>query len=155
MSNENELPESGSHEIVRPTKADHARRLELVRKLLLARCAKWEIKKVLYAQFGIKARTAERYLSRARDQLLKELDRPKKDHVSDAYEFYVGIIRSKTATAREKILAQDRIDKLLGLEAPTRSKHEHSGPDGGPISIDQINAEIQREERLRGRKLPP
>lgn len=91
------------------------------------------IKKLLREQFGLSSRTSERVLARVRERMMERTGKEKEAHKDDAFAFYDSVIRDAAAPLRLKILAQERIDKLLGLQAVER--HEHSGPGGGPIPI--------------------
>jgi hypothetical protein len=62
------------------------------------------------------------------------------------------LVRSETSD-RDKIKAQEAIDKLLGLQAPVRK--ELSGPEGGPVqfSLDHAVQALDRaEQELAGGK---
>ncbi len=83
-------------------------------------------------------------MGRARARNIKALERPKNDWVAESVEFYRDIATDPTSEPRDKIKARERIDKLLGLDAPVRT--EHSGVDGGPIQIEQLIAASELTE---------
>ena len=72
-------------------------------------------------KYDISRRTAQRYLSRARDERILRTQKPAEEHRVDAYEFYLSVTRDKNATAGEKVRAQNSIDKLLGLRRPVQT----------------------------------
>jgi hypothetical protein len=67
-----------------------------------------------------------RQVSFSRARLLEETGRSKEEHRGDALAFYESVIRAQDSTTLERLRAQERIDKLFGLEAPaqTRTKVE-------------------------------
>jgi hypothetical protein len=102
----------------RPSVEEIAERIELCRSLLLRRVAKATIKKAFRQRFGtdIDHATIERYLTRAREAMLSDLTRGRQNHRAGALAFYESIFDDHTASVRDKVKAQERIDKLLGLE---------------------------------------
>ena len=102
----------------KPTTEEIAERIELCRSMLLRRVPKATIKKAFRTRFGAKLshRTIERYLARAREALLADLTRGRQTHRADALGFYESVLADHTASLRDKVKAQERIDKLLGLE---------------------------------------
>lgn len=123
--------------------------VELTIDMLARRVQKGDIKRVLKERFALVARGAERALSRARAEMLKRTGAAKDDHRANAMQFYESIIRATGQpavfapsgqliraatpgpTVREKLIAQERIDALLGLEVPQRV--ELTGSGGGAI----------------------
>jgi hypothetical protein len=102
----------------RPTTDEIAERIELCRSLLLRRVPKGTIKKAFRQRFGADADhgTIERYLTRAREDMLADLTRGRQTHRAGALAFYESILADPAVAARDKVRAQERIDKLLGLE---------------------------------------
>jgi hypothetical protein len=102
----------------RPTTEDIAERIELCRSLLLRRVPKGTIKKAFRQRFGVDIdhTTIERYLLRAREAMLTDLTRGRQNHRAGALAFYESVLADHTASVRDKVKAQERIDKLLGLE---------------------------------------
>lgn len=95
-------------------------RVELTYRLLSDGLRKSDIKQALKDSYGVCARTAENYLARARELQLLELREERDVHRGGALAFYRRIIADPTASIREKLLAQQQIDKLLGLAVPIR-----------------------------------
>jgi hypothetical protein len=102
----------------RPTVDELAERTELCRSMLQRRVPKGTIKRAVRQRFGadIDHATIERYLTRAREALLTDLTRGRQTHRADALGFYESVLADSKAAFRDKIKAQERIDKLLGLE---------------------------------------
>lgn len=85
------------------------------------------------AEYGISSRTVERYLRRAREQMVEETGQPKDVLRAESVEFYRTVCQDSDAEDRDRIKARERIDKVLGLEAP--QQFEHSGRNGAPIAL--------------------
>jgi hypothetical protein len=103
----------------RRTKEQIAEAIELAHALLMQRCRKHVIKAALRRHFNgvLSARSAERYLSRARDMIAAELGRGKAYLRALSLASYEQIVGDPDASARDRINALTRIDKLMGLEA--------------------------------------
>src|SRR5437762_3384351 len=102
----------------KPTTDEKAERIELCRSMLLRRVPKSTIKKAFRQRFGaaIDHATIERYLARAREVMLTDLTRGRQLLRADRLALYESILADPKAARRDKIKAQERIDKLLGLE---------------------------------------
>ena len=92
--------------------------VELCRKLLTMRVHDTDIELSLAESYGTTGRSARRYLARAKRALLDAARRPRDEHVADAYALYCAVISDPNAKHADKLKAQERIDKLLGLNAP-------------------------------------
>jgi len=131
--------------------------------LALARlCTKTEIHRLVKDRYNLGHRQADNYLTRARGVMLAQTGKPMAEHKADAYEYYKGIIKSSTIGDREKLIARERLDKLLGLEV---YNFHHSGGvgAGGPIFdrdlVEQLDPETLElfariEDRLASRMAP-
>ena len=113
--------------------------VHLAEAMLSRRFTKGQVKELLRKHFEAKnetvsPRTLETILARARENLVERSGKPRELHRDDAYHFYTSVLQAKDATHVARIRAQERIDKLLGLEAPT--KLELAGKDGGPVKVD-------------------
>jgi hypothetical protein len=100
-----------------------------------SRCA---ITRMLQKHFGIASRTADRVLAKAREALKVAAGRDLATLKEEAYSFYVSVIRNKHASFRERLLAQQRIDRLMGLESPTVLKHT------GSIEVESQDELLER-----------
>lgn len=103
---------------------------------------KHQIKAAFLKEYGTGARTVERYLQRARAVLRAESGKDTADHVSESYGFYRSVLNNANATVREKILAQECIDKLLGLRKPFKVAATDAA--GNDIPENELDARKQR-----------
>jgi hypothetical protein len=128
------------------------RRIKECRLLLENRALKSEIKKLMFEKYEVDARTVESYLSRAKEEMVLALSETRDFFRSQALAFYCKILRQPDATVKEKIMAQRRIDSLLGLEAPVRwAATDTNGKDLPPDEArDRISTLASRvAERFR------
>jgi hypothetical protein len=102
----------------RPTRAEREQIDAACDELLATRTSKRVIKEVLLRSFGLHWRAAERAISQARERLLIESGKSEEECRGEALAAYVAIYRSPEASPREKILANDGICRLLGLNRP-------------------------------------
>jgi len=120
---------------IRPTRAEHAKRIEFVRKMLGAGATTQDIKAAMRSTYDVRWKTIYRYLARAREQLLAATGKPRADHIAESFELYRQVQADPKEKGLVKLKARALIDKLLGLETPQR--HEHSGPGESPIQLQQ------------------
>jgi hypothetical protein len=127
----------------RPSPDEVEDRTLMVRRLLAQGQYDGQIKKVVAAHYKISPRTVERYLRRARDEMLAETGQDKSQLRAEGYGFYREMRANGKASDKDRLKAQERIDKLLGLEAPQKIQ----------VGGDDIDREIRRElDRLAGRR---
>lgn len=102
----------------KPTNDEIAERIELCRSMLLRRVPKSTIKRAFRQRFGadIDHGTIERYLTRAREVMLTDLTRGRQTQRANSLALYESVLADPAVTVRDKVKAQERIDKLLGLE---------------------------------------
>ena len=105
-----------------------------------------ELHSLFCDKFKIHWVTVDRLVIRARRLLLDRLGRSKEDFRSESLAFYESITNSTDATAGEKIRARQRIDELLGLDAPRQ--HELTGRDGNAIEVRSIPEVPRTIDRL-------
>ncbi len=113
---------------VRPTLDEIEKRVDDVEVLMARQARKSQIHSIICKKYNCDWRTVDNYVNRARARLLLRLNETKTEHRSKSLALYQQVI--VTGTPREKILAQERIDKLLGLEAPRL--FGHGGAEGMP-----------------------
>ena len=118
----------------RPTKQERRDRLEMARKLLSQRLSNGEAKRVMGRKYNLSPRSVERYLRRARTLLLLESEKTASAHRSEAYNFYASIVGNLKEKTRERILAQQRIDKLFALEGPIKVAQTDSQGNDTPTA---------------------
>lgn len=129
-------------------------RVDYTVTLLKAKLYPGEIKKVLKGKYGVSARTCENYLSRARQILIEETDKTKEEHIADAYVTYNKVLRSKASSDKDKLLAQNSLNKLLGLNMPlTVAQTDTKGNDIEPDATaeDQLLALIDAVNERNGK----
>jgi hypothetical protein len=110
------MPENVRH----PTEAEIEDRVLMCRRLLSQGRYDGEVKKAVAAHYRCSPRTVERYLRRARDELVAESGKGRDELRAEGYGFYREVRGNANAETRDRLKAQERIDKLLGLEAPTK-----------------------------------
>jgi len=122
----------------RPPVDEQIEREEYTFELLSLGFQKGEIKRRFRERFSrdgehIGARTIERYLARARERLLSLTGKTGQEWTAESLAFYLAQSINPQARPREQILARERIDSLLGLDAPTR------------IAVQDMDAMIEKE----------
>ena len=120
----------------RPTSAEITERIEFCRALLLKRQPKSTIKRLFRQRFGdVTARTIEDYLSRAREAILADVEATRQNLRDMQLASYESFVANPKVIDRDKLRALERIDKLMGLEAPTRIN----------VGTDDIDGQIAAE----------
>lgn len=136
-------PANGNYDR-KPDKAELSQRIRKIADMIVRRARKGEIKRYCNDTWGVTATTAERYIARAKKQLLARTGRAAEQHRAEAFHFYENIMRkpgSGMKAIRLKMEAQEAIRTLLGLDAPT--KIANTTPDG-TISTDVLRAAFER-----------
>ena len=121
----------------KPTNEEMAERVEYMQTLLAKDMRDGDLKRAFREMYGnLDHATILEYKARARAKNLEAMKRPKNEWVAESIEVYRDIMADPTVKPIDKIKARERIDKLLGLDAPQRT--EHTGADGGPIQIESL-----------------
>lgn len=95
-----------------------AERIEFIRSAIVKRKPKSVIKSEFTEKFGkVSPRTIERYLSRARELILSTAADSRDWFRAQSLALYGSILSGDKVKVRDRIKAQERIDKLLGLES--------------------------------------
>jgi len=148
------------------TDAEIDARVEMCRKMIANGRYDGEIKRAVAAHFNASTRTVERYLRRARDEILAESGKPVIEHRAESLAFYQKVRADLKEATKDRLRAQERIDGLLALAMPSApQRHELSGPGGKPMQTQDVptdeavmDAEIANlQERLarRGASVVP
>ena len=128
------------------TRIEMEERVEMTARLLAKGLYKGQVKAAIIGQYAVSARMAETYISRARCKLLAETGRPKIEHRAESYAVYAEIRQ----TAKQDIVrlkAQERIDKLFGLEEATEVRHSgHTTADVTSGGKELATADERRVE---------
>ena len=131
---------------IKSTDEEIKRMVQQCVELIALRRTKHEIMAAMCRQYGVSARTAEEYTSRARLLMEERANRPKKDFVQEAIGLYENVIKDAQAPRRERLIAQMGLNELLGLNAPKRA--EISGPEGAPIAFGEVKVYVPAKRPL-------
>jgi len=92
------------------------------------------------------ARTIEGYLARAKERMAEVRKESLEYSTEKAIALYESIIADPKTSARDKIKAQERLDKIQGVESPTRLIV--TGDEGNKVpdaAMDAIEAAYGRQ----------
>lgn len=135
----------------RATKAEMAERTAYCERMLIEGYRKGEIKRFFKRQWGLSASQIEKYIRRARDNLVQALDCSREELIADAYGYYMQILHDKNADANVRLKARQSADRLLGLRAPI--KIAPTTPDGDEpyrMVVEQLDTEdLENLMRIR------
>lgn len=158
----------GSRRKPKATKEEMREILHIVYGLLAGATPKHVVKHVLKQTYYLSASRADQIISRARKMMREAIEgKDVTDHKADAYHVYREVLSSPAATNKDKIFAQNSIDRLLGLLAPVRiAETDAQGNDKPAMSVQQLRelalqddaareAMLVLAERLAGFKAPP
>lgn len=88
-------------------------------------------------------RHIDRYIEKARELLLKQSDKTRAEARRESIRYYETFIATGQGTPRDRLIAQERLDKIHGVEV---HRVELSGPDGKPIgTIDHTPVKLTPE----------
>jgi hypothetical protein len=77
----------------------------------------------IQTKYGVGWRQAARYIALARKRMLQATKKPREQLIAEAVDFYRSVVKDERLSHKSRMAAQRRIDKLLGLEAPTKVIH--------------------------------
>jgi len=128
----------------RCTEREAEERTQLVVDLMSLGYHDGQIKRTVAGRYSVSPRSTEIYLGRARQVLKETADGNPQEQRGCSLNVYAKVVRDPTATNFERIKAQSRIDRILGLEAPQRVEHS------GAITVDKamepdVSAAIERK----------
>jgi hypothetical protein len=151
----------------KPTREEIAERIEFTAHMLSRQAYKSNIKRLLKSRYGVDARTCERYLSRARQLMLKRREEgydPERDR-QDAIDFWESFVKAGTVSVSQQFHAKERAEWLRGVRPPAETGDSiHPTRDGvmaGRTVISEVTEVIvtSREELMadleRSRPHPP
>ncbi len=130
----------------KPSALQMEQRITEVEMLLSLGSRRTQIHAAMEAKYNIDWRTTDRYMSRARANLVKRSQKPKEEHCLDSFNFYQAIALNSAARPSDRITARKRIDELFGLDAPRRT--EISGPEGSPIAFGDVKVYVPEKRSL-------
>ncbi len=130
------------------TRIEVEERVELIAAYMRVNplCTKWDIHRKFVKKFNIHyAHLDQVYVPRAREILVKQAKITK----DQAKEVGVNLILTLLSHHEPKVrlAAEKRLAEIYGYNAPTRI--ESSGPDGGPIQVEERPLEEIPSDRLR------
>jgi hypothetical protein len=129
----------------KPTNEEIDDRVDAVIGMLGKAWRMGDIKRGLRKLYGpISARTAGRYVARAREQILKNSNVSKNDWVADSLAVYLGIIRDPKTPASAKVQARARMDSVLGLDNAVVAGV--SVKDAGAAYVESLMAAAQLDQ---------
>lgn len=131
---------------VKPTVEEYEQRVAYAEFLLCRRIYKCDIKRLMKKKFNVTARAVEDYLSRAKAKLRDRSGKTRAEHQIDSLQFYESVLNGPDSTLRDRMDAQSRIDRLMGLE-------DGSTPGGGVTSpiINVVEQVVTSREQAKGK----
>lgn len=136
--------------------AEMERRVKYTERIMREKyMSDFSVVKKLRAKYGIGWRQARIYIKHARQRILMSLDVTKDELRVTSIRRYEVIIHSQTATAGEKVRAQERIDKLQGLDRPIEIEHKvEQKPNALRVSELPMATRKDLLKQLRSRSVP-
>ena len=127
----------------------NAQKLATVRGLLERRTPLSEVKHIFAQEFSCSRRSAERFITQAYELMRLDSNKSPEAHLAEAYTFYLSIIRDTTNSTRDRMHAQERIDKLFGLEGMLKARAaEQSVQDNLQPTFSQAEIRLQLTEAI-------
>lgn len=125
------------------TKAQLAeQKRRLVRMMIDKRKTVGEIKRLFATQFKVTPRAAERFITEAYRQIREEVGRDPGDHRADSYTFWQQIVANEKAPLKDRMRAQENLDRILGNHAPTKTAatdlNGNDVPANKPKPFDEV-----------------
>ena len=118
-----------------PTEKEQEDRIQFACKVWLEGRYKTAMLHKIADEFGISTRTAQKYLSLARDRLAEQTATSWQEKREEAYNRYLAIATDESMPPNARIKAQTRIDQIFGLDAPVKIARTDS--EGKDISVDE------------------
>lgn len=122
----------------KPSVREYNERVEFVGKCLSKLLTKTEIHRACEEKYGVDARTADRYLSRAKVLLHERCNMPKEE----ARELGLTVILDCLKSPKEliRLRAEERLAMIAGYESPRN--YELTGKGGGPLELLQVKVDM-------------
>jgi hypothetical protein len=112
----------------KPSVREKHTRISQVMTMLARHARTVEIIAYMKEKYNVAPRTVNLYIKEARERMVRSIRKPKKVLQAESYHTYVAIIRDPETSAKEKLWAQNSIDKLLGLEIQEDVKRDQLFP---------------------------
>lgn len=137
-----EAPKKQRKPLYRPTIRESRGIMMAVIDMLAFGYRKSEIKRTVKSKWNISTHTVERYIARAREEMLEAMEKTQMEHIAESIEFWQKIARNLKAPLAERRKARENIERLMGIRAPTQ------------IIMQRAEQEVtEEEERLRRERL--
>jgi hypothetical protein len=104
----------------KPTEKEQEARVRAAIAMLRKGKYKHEIKHYFSEKWRLSPRTVERYLTRARDQIVTEENTDRDEQRALSASFYRKMAQDRAVPAGSRLFARKRIDELYGLDAPKK-----------------------------------
>ena len=135
---------------MRPSRKEHDERVAVCADMLARGFRNGAIKRRVAAFYSCSPRSVERYLRRARDRLVEELNEGDREtHRARSLDQYRMLLRDDNSSAVVRLKAQERIDRILGLEAPAEVRQEVYGKVDLVSALSSPAVEALRATRER------
>jgi len=126
----------------KPTREEMDARIETAAQLAGMGLKHCDLKRSLVQQYKVDARTADRYVSRARALKKKQCGRSSEDLFLESIMFWDSVIQNPDATLAQRMDARREKDRLLGLHAPVKSEQKNDVqvtfyfPEAPPVPVE-------------------
>lgn len=120
---------------------EHMDRVLLCAEMLAQGFYKGQVKKHMRAKYGLSTPQINKYISRARKHLHAQAQADRDEMRGASLAFYRRIARNKNLEMKDRLKAQERVDKILGLEAPTQVNQFVSGKQETKVTVKYVNEE--------------
>lgn len=98
------------------TKDQRMQLIDVIKKLMSVGTYTYDIKIVISKKYGLSQRSVERYITRARKEMVDYFKKPVEQFRAESYCFYRSVLKDPRSTQGERLRARERLDKLLGLD---------------------------------------
>ena len=133
-----------------------ADKLKTVREQIDKRVTPGDIKRQFATKYKTTPRAAERFITEVYEHIRKEVGRDPADHKADAYTFWTAIVSDPVQPLKDRMRAQENLDRILGNHAPNKTATtDTTGKDVTPdrrLTLTELDAAL---DRLAGEEEPP
>ncbi|WP_417386945.1 hypothetical protein [Gimesia sp.] len=115
--------------------------LEAVKMLLGLHRHPSDIKRAISKEYQLSPRSVERYITRARNEMVESLTIPLEQLRAQSFQYYLYKLQHADLSEREQIRCRERMDKLLGLDCPTQPRQKRRWRNLTPEKIKSMSKE--------------
>lgn len=106
----------------KPSRTDKtAEKMAFVREKINERARVSAIKKAFAEKFKTTPRAAERFITDVYAEIRLESGRKPEEHRQDSYAFWTARVSDMNLPMRDRMRAQEQLDKILGVHAPIKT----------------------------------